>query len=81
MEFHEIYYNGKYGTLFELRDSIRKCAPKNLLSLNCYTLGEFSQEKDDVQLLNENKNKLLKKGVSEFIIKDAIKKITFKLNS
>lgn len=77
--FHLLYYESLPGVLDELRRSIKEGRPLNLLRLNVFTLGEFSNTKTDIKLLEDSRAYLKSCNVPNDSINQAIKKIKGRL--
>jgi hypothetical protein len=77
--FHLLYYRGLAGTLNELRSSLRQGRPHGLLRLNTFTLGELSNRRSDVSLLQNVRSRLKLLGVPDSDVSAAAKKITARI--
>lgn len=75
LKFHVDYYGGVPAALDRLRSSIKALAPVSLLSLNVHTLGELSDIRRDVELLESRRVELLSLGVPDTILSNAIRRI------
>jgi len=75
VDFHILYYGSLAGALAKLRRSIKSCSPWVLLELNVVTLAHISDDLSDVELLDENWNRLRAHGVDKRFLDWARKRI------
>jgi hypothetical protein len=71
-DFHSVYYGSRAGAIRELKDTIKRLQPNCLLELNVFTLGDISNDKNDIQFIEDHRKRLVNAGVSNKVIQSAI---------
>ncbi|GAF80651.1 unnamed protein product, partial [marine sediment metagenome] len=79
-DFHVMYYNSKAGALSVLRESISKLDPGFLLPLNVYTLGQLSEDREDLHLLEQMSDQLVAGGVERRYLRQAMAHIVRRIS-
>ena len=75
VDFHILYLGSMSGALAHLRETITTLSPRNLASLDVFTLGQMSQERSDIGLLEQHATAMESAGVPRSIISQAIEAI------